>query len=176
MQLITLVPLLFLLAWAAANDFATRRIPNWLNFALILSGWIIAALGNGPVSFSHSLQGAGLGFAVGFVLFVLGALRGGDVKLITGIGAWLGPILLIKILIVEKVVGLIIVLVQCGMTGKLRMLFRNSAVLAMNLSQVSEIGIKQIQEDGQTFRSIDRPLPYAVPILTAVLIVMCGWV
>lgn len=176
MQFLAIIPLLFLLAWAAASDFKTRRIPNWLNFAMILSGWIVSALGTGAVGVTDSLEATAIGFAIGFVLFVLGALRGGDVKLITGLGAWLGSAFLIKILIVEKVVGLVIVLVQCGTSGKLGMLFRNSAILAMNLSQVSEIGVRQVREDGQTFRSIDRPLPYAVPILVAVMIVLCGWV
>jgi len=57
--------------------------------------------------------------------------------------------------------------VQAGVAGRLKELFRNSAVLAVNIAHVGSLGVDETQESGKQFRSIDRPLPYAVPTLAA---------
>jgi prepilin peptidase CpaA len=113
-----------------------------------------------------------VGFAIPFALFALGALGGGDVKLLAGIGAWLGAVAVMKVFIVAAIVGLIIVLVQCAWQGRLLMLFRNSAVLAINLVHIQQVGVKHVSETGNSFRSVDRPLPYAVPVLIATILVV----
>ena len=38
--LLMVAPVLGLLVWAAAEDLRFRRIPNWLTFSLILSGFV----------------------------------------------------------------------------------------------------------------------------------------
>src|SRR5438270_8400 len=45
-----------------------------------------------------ALAGFGLGFALFFVLWVLGACGGGDVKLFAALGAWVGPALAVGVL------------------------------------------------------------------------------
>jgi len=120
----------------------------------------------------QALAGLGVGFAIPFVLFALGALGGGDVKLLAGIGAWIGVAGVIQVFLGAAIVGLVIVLVQCAYQGKLFALFRNSAVVAMSLMHVGELGVQHAAETGQACRSIDRPLPYAVPVLVATLVVV----
>ena len=107
-----------------------------------------------------------------FILFLLGALGGGDVKLLAGIGAWMGAAGVFKVFLAAAVVGLFIVLVQCACQGKLFALFRNSAVLALSLVHIDQLGVKQTSELGRACRSVDRPLPYAVPVLAATLLVI----
>ena len=43
--LILCLPMLALLAWAAASDWGSRRIPNWITFSLALTGLAHAWLG-----------------------------------------------------------------------------------------------------------------------------------
>src|SRR4051812_43040520 len=85
------VPLLALLTWAAVGDIRTRRIPNTLTFAMALSGILQSFFAIHTVAPTHSLLGFLTGFGLSFMLFLLGAVGGGDVKLLAGVGAWLGP-------------------------------------------------------------------------------------
>jgi prepilin peptidase CpaA len=171
-QWLSLLPMLVLIFMAAVWDFRSRRIPNWLNGILILSGLANSLIVAVPVSSIWSIAGLIVGFAIPFVLFVMGAVGGGDVKLLTGVGAWLGPFGVFKVFIVECLVGLVIVLVQSAKQRRLSALFRNSAVLTVNLINIDSIGADAVCETGKACRSIERPLPYAVPVLIAVLIVL----
>lgn len=165
--LLPFAPLLALLAWAAVDDVRHRLIRNWLTFSLMLGGIMQSCFAGGTLSPADSLLGILTAFGLLILPFAIGAVGGGDLKLMAGIAAWVGPIPVIAIFLAEKVIGLGIVLVQASAAGRLRELFRNSAVLAMNIAHVQSLGIEHTQEAGQKFRSIDRPLPYAVPTLVA---------
>lgn len=165
--LIPFVPLLALLVWAAIDDVRHRLIRNWLTVSLMLGGIMQACLPGGTISPWQSLLGILTAFALLVVPFALNAVGGGDLKLMAGIAAWVGPIPVIAIFLAEKVIGLGIVLVQAAAAGRLRQLFRNSAVLAINLAHVRSLGVEHAEQSGREFRSIDRPLPYAVPTLIA---------
>lgn len=93
----SLGPALFVLAFcalvlcAAANDIASMQIPNWVSIALAVV-FPIAAMAAG-MSWSeiglHALVGV-LVFIAGFILFSIGVLGGGDVKVIAGVALWTG--------------------------------------------------------------------------------------
>jgi prepilin peptidase CpaA len=121
---------------------------------------------------TQSLLGLLLGFAIPLVLFIMGALGGGDVKLLAAVGAWLGPVLVFKVILAAAVVGLVIVLVQATTQGRLRTLFRNSTVLTVNMVNMDVVGMETVTATGKSCRSVDRPLPYAVPVLVAVLLIL----
>jgi prepilin peptidase CpaA len=171
-QALPLLPMLALLVWAAVQDLHSRRIRNWLTLALMCAGLANSFLPTAAVSPMQAGLGLAAGFALPFVLFALGALGGGDVKLLAGIGAWVGPVAVVQVFLVAAVVGLVIVLGQCAWQGRLLALFRNSALLAINLANIGSVGVKHASETGRACRSIDRPLPYAVPVLLATLIVV----
>jgi prepilin peptidase CpaA len=166
------LPLLVLLILAAGIDLRSRRIPNWLNFLLILSGFAQSLLPARTITPAQSLLGMLVAASVPFVLFALGAVGGGDVKLMAGIGAWLGPMPALIVLVVEKVLGLIIVLTQATAQRRIPSLLRNSAILTANLLYVKDVGLEQVARTGRGCRSIDGPLPFAVPTLLAVVLVL----
>ncbi|HPM80093.1 MAG TPA: A24 family peptidase [Candidatus Anammoximicrobium sp.] len=93
-QIAQAVPLIVVLgcgALAAVSDIRTMRVRNALTVPLIFGGILFHAvtpLGNG---WAFGLGGASVGFLLLFVLFLLGGIGAGDVKLLTGVGAWLGP-------------------------------------------------------------------------------------
>ena len=168
------VPMLGLLTWAAAVDVRCRRIPNWLSFSLVLAGlgqsftWCRTC--DGP---ADACLGLLTGFGLTFALFALGAMGGGDVKLLAGIGAWLGPMPTLLVVAGAALIGMVVVLVQAGVQGRLAKLFRNSAVIAISLAQSGDAGIEQAAETGRACSgSTGRPLPYAVPVLLATLAVV----
>jgi prepilin peptidase CpaA len=166
-------PALALLAWAAAEDLRSRRIPNWLSFSLVLGGIAQSLIFSGAVTTpGMSLLGFAVGFGLTFVLFALGALGGGDVKLLAGVGAWFGPYAAVSTFAIAAVVGAVMVLAQALAQGRTRVLFRNTAVLAVNLAHVNDVGLDHAKATGQSCRSVDRPLPYAVPVLIAMSILI----
>jgi prepilin peptidase CpaA len=170
--LISHLPLLALLGIAAAIDLRARRIPNWLTLMLATTGLMQSLTPVANTPFLPALVGLFLGFTLTFLLFAVGALGGGDVKLLAGCGAWLGPIMTFKLFCAAAVVGMLIVLTQCALKRRLPTLFRNSALLAVNLLHVRELGLDHTAATGQSCRSVDKPLPYAVPVLLALLILL----
>ena len=171
--LLMCVPMLGLLTWAAAVDVRSRRIPNWLTFSLVLAGLGQSFTWARTVGPADALLGLLTGFGLTFALFALGALGGGDVKLLSGVGAWFGPMPALVIFAVAAIIGMVIVLAQAGAQGRLAKLFRNSAVIAMSLAQAGDGGLDQAAETGRACSgSTGRPLPYAVPVLLATLLVV----
>jgi|SRR5581483_8284797 len=166
-QFLTLAPLGAMLCIAAVIDWSSRRIPNWLTMLILLSGISGSFIAGHVVSPGQAMLGTLVGFAIPFVLFAMGALGGGDVKLLAGIGSWLGPIIVTKIFLAAAIVGMLIVLVQCAKQRRLSALLRNSAVLSVSLINIDQIGADAVCETGKACRSIERPLPYAVPVLIA---------
>jgi prepilin peptidase CpaA len=90
-ELLVLVALPLLLVTAAIFDLASFTIPNSLNLALFAAFAVFAGvvgLSLGAAGW-HLLAGL-LGLAVGFTLFALGWIGGGDAKLFAAVALWLG--------------------------------------------------------------------------------------
>ena len=168
------VPMLGLLTWAAAVDVRCRRIPNWLTFSLVLAGLGQSFTWARTVGPADAVLGLLTGFGLTFLLFGLGALGGGDVKLVAGVGAWLGPMAALVVFAAAAVIGMVIVLVQAAVQGRLAKLFRNSAVIAMSFATTGDAaGLDGAAETGRACsEGTGRPLPYAVPVLVATLLVV----
>jgi prepilin peptidase CpaA len=170
--LLPTAPLIGTLAIAALIDAQQRRIPNWLTFGLLLGGLGKALAFGGAGSFESALLGMLAGAAMPLVLYAISALGGGDVKLLAAIGAWMGPGPAVLVFMVEAVLGLGIVLVQAIAQRRTGALFRNSALIAVNFAGVSEMGLKHAVDTGKSCQAIRRPLPFAVPVFFATLIVL----
>lgn len=80
-----------LLAAAAGWDLASYTIPNFVPLALVAAFVVfVLAAGMTPGAVgAHALAGL-IGLAVGFALFALGYIGGGDAKLFAAVVLWLG--------------------------------------------------------------------------------------
>ena len=90
-EILVLVALPLLLAAAAGWDLASFTIPNFLSASLLGAFVLFAAaagLGLGAIGW-HVLAGFA-GLVIGFVLFALGWIGGGDAKLFAALTLWLG--------------------------------------------------------------------------------------
>lgn len=166
-QMLVILPLLMLLAWAAAIDIRSRRIPNWITLVLMISGLLQNAFLQGPVSPGQSWGGLATGVALTFILFALGAMGGGDVKLFAGIGAWVGPVTIVEIFAAEALVGMVIVIWQALRERRVASLMRNSAVIVLNAASGDLTCPKE--PEAKTNR---QRLPYAVPTFIATLLIV----
>jgi prepilin peptidase CpaA len=111
-----------------------------------------------------------VGFGILVIPFALNAIGGGDVKMLAAIGAWLGPIPTAQVYAVAGIAGLIIVIVQCAANGRLTRLVSNSTLIVANLANLDRLGKDHVAAAGQSLRSIDKPLPYAVPAIIGVAV------
>jgi Flp pilus assembly protein protease CpaA len=164
-------PLLALLAWAAVTDWAERRIPNWLTFTLVLTGLAQGAFPAGHVGFRGALLGLLVAFCLTFVFFAFGVLGGGDVKLLAGVGAWLGPIGVLQVFAAEAVLGMLLAVVQASAQGRLRTVLRNSAVIVGTMAGGGTGAAVEVAAGSPAAQpgtpAAKRLLPYSLPVLLA---------
>ncbi len=86
------------------NDVRGARIPNWLTYGSLLAGlavrsaWGWAGLKSGLIG----LLAAG---GIFYVLFLLGGMGGGDVKLMAAVGSWAGGTQTVVVLIASAIAG-----------------------------------------------------------------------
>jgi prepilin peptidase CpaA len=80
---------------AAVIDGWKLKVPNWLTFPLIVSGWALGLLhtfgwftqSTGVGDVWASLAGTALGFVLLFPVYAVGGMGAGDVKMQMGFGA-----------------------------------------------------------------------------------------
>ena len=109
-----------LLLWAAVGDWRRFLIPNRISLALValwpLWGLAVQA-GGGDVPWLAGPLCAAAVLVAGLVMFSLGAMGGGDVKLMTGVALWAGPGQFVPFLLVTVVAGVLLALVSALRTG-----------------------------------------------------------
>lgn len=105
---------------AAVSDIQSRRIPNALNFVILLSGIAVASMGWSELDVGalSSLLGALSALAILLMPFALDVYRGGDVKLCIGMGAWLGVKGVLWAIGLGVVGGGLLGLIMLGARGK----------------------------------------------------------
>jgi len=140
-----LVPSLIVLVAAcigAVTDVWKFRVYNVLTVPLMLTGMTYHAVFGGWEGLTASSLGLLFGFGVLIVPYGLGLMGAGDVKLLAGVGAWLGmPIVVVVFVVSSLITGLYAtILIICR--GKLaeswltiKMILYRFAVLGMYLGK-----------------------------------------
>jgi prepilin peptidase CpaA len=120
------------------------------------SGWLGALDG-----LLFALSGALAGFAVLFVFWILGTCGGGDVKLFTALGAWLGPYYSLYVLLVSFVGLFVIVAIKAVTRGVIMKAIRQSG------NRPSAFGETDSPLDTSNWR-----ISYSLPVTIATLAVL----
>lgn len=100
---------------AAIIDGMKLKVPNWITFPMIASGWIYCAAFSpyaGWEGLGLSLFGTAVGLAVLMPAYAVGGMGAGDVKLMAGIGAWVGPTVTLYAFAVSAIVGGVIAVIM----------------------------------------------------------------
>jgi Flp pilus assembly protein protease CpaA len=127
------VTLSLILVTAAVTDLRWRRIPNWLTLPALPVGLIAQAVyGEG---FLQGLLGALGGFAALFVLFAIGAGGGGDVKLFTVVGSFVGFHNLGVVFVLVAIIGGIAGMIAALRAGALTRVLKNSLMIFASLGR-----------------------------------------
>jgi prepilin peptidase CpaA len=149
---------------AAWWDATTHRIPNILTVTGLAAAFLLRA----PVgldALTQGLAGAGIAFAGSLVLYALRAIGAGDVKLLAGVGAFLGSAHVLGALALIAVLGAGFALVMTIRRGVLPLLILNTWELVRSWRSLGQAGQS---------RKLDSPaaltIPYGVPIGMGTLI------
>jgi len=102
---------------AAVTDLRSRRIPNLLTIPALIVALGMRAFVGGDF-FLDGLAAAGITLALALPVFALGGVGGGDVKLLTAVGAFLGFERLWGALFVTLLVGAALAIVSVLRQGK----------------------------------------------------------
>jgi prepilin peptidase CpaA len=94
--------ILIVAAWIDGREL---RVPNWITFPMVLSGLIYSTAVGGLSGLGGGLLGMCVGLLTLMPLYAVGGMGAGDVKLMAGIGAWLGWEVTFAAFCVSTVVG-----------------------------------------------------------------------
>jgi prepilin peptidase CpaA len=159
-------PTLAVLGVATFTDLRSRRIPNWLVLPFLLAGIVVSFWMQGWHGLVQSLGGALLGLVVYGVLFWMGGMGAGDVKLCAAIGAWVGPQQLILALVITGMVGGVMVFCWAIFGGFLKELFSGASNLAFGWKDRGGV----CDPDMVIANPLKRKMPYAPAIAIGTLI------
>ncbi len=169
-----LVPGVLLASWI---DYSQRRVPNWLNLALIVAGFSAQGLYFGWAGLATGFWGLLVGFGVLIVPWLMHGMGAGDVKLMAAIGVWIGPLLALYSFALGAVIGGAVAVVMIVTSGRLALAWGN---LGLILTKCANPGTMFTEfGSAKSFGSSSQLLPYGVPLTAGTLIVlaakMFGW-
>ena len=93
---------------AAVIDGLQLKVPNWLTFPFIITGWVFSCAAMGWAGLGWSMLGTIVGLALLLPAYSIGGMGAGDVKLLMGVGAWVHPTLTFYGFCVSTVVGAVL--------------------------------------------------------------------
>lgn len=100
-------------------DVREGVIPNWLSYLGLFIAILFSILDLNR-TFSITLIGFLIGFSIPFLLFLMGRLGGGDVKLLAALGAALGFPVIVDLLLWTCVFGFLVGIAIVVLAGKLK--------------------------------------------------------
>ena len=153
---------------ASVFDLRTRRIPNLLTFGGAALAIAYAGTAHGLAGLAHALEGWLVGLLIFFPLFLLGGLGAGDVKLMAGLGAWMGPAQALWMALYAALAGGVAAIVVALATGYLRTAVDNLYLLLVHFRVA---GVRP-HPDLTLERGKGPRLPYALPIAAGAIAAM----
>lgn len=149
----------------AISDIRTRKIPNKLTAPMCVAGFVWQISFFGLDGLWAALAGFAAGFGIFFVLWMIGAAGGGDVKLLGALGPWLGGMTTLKVLFVS----LVFVTLGAGfvvVAGILKRGFRKTKDQYLKQATSGTSG-KRSQAETLEQRKKRRVMAFAAPVALA---------
>lgn len=164
---------------AAVIDGWKLKVPNWLNFPLIISGWLLGILHDCNVEFLGSageggiggaLVGTLLGFALLFPVYAIGGMGGGDVKMQMGFGSWVGAFygishgasVIFYAFLLAVVIGGVMAVIMMTLRGQWNQNAANTQEILADL--LGGKSVEEISGNAKKRKSRLHLLPYGIPL------------
>ena len=156
---------------AGVTDWRSRRIPNWLTITGLLVGIAANAAVGGVGGLKTSLLGAGLGLLLLLPFVFLRSLGAGDWKLAGALGAFVGPGVLLDLLMGSIFVAGIMALGLVIYKRRLMETLRNIGRMLRSMLTFHMPGAEVSLDNPQSLK-----IPYGVALaLTTLLYGVWNW-
>lgn len=153
---------------AAVIDGIQLKVPNWLTYPLIISGWIFSMFAYGLAGdpWHHGLGWSLFGTFVGLILllpaYAIGGMGAGDVKLLMGVGAWVHGEVTFYAFCVSAIVGAVLAILMVVLRG---VWGKHYAQFWMILGEIMTIrNPESLATIAAERKSSMMLLPYGIPI------------
>lgn len=157
---------------AAVIDGRQLRVPNWLTYPMIISGWIASGVFSGWEGLGWSLLGTVVGLGLLLPAYAIGGMGAGDVKLLAGVGAWVYGTHTFYAFCASAVVGAILAV---GMVVARKSWQKHKNQFLVILNEVMTIrNPTQLSEIAAERKSSMLLLPYGIPIAIGTICYF-GW-
>jgi len=162
---------------AAVIDGWKLKVPNWLTFPLVISGWLLGLAhnfgwleGTGQGGIGAALAGTALGCALLLPVYSIGGMGAGDVKMQMGFGSWIGAFYGVKAglwiiwwaFAIAVIIGGVIALAMILVRGQLRTNLANTRAILGDL--MGPGGVEQAAENAGKRKPRMHLLPYGIPL------------
>jgi prepilin peptidase CpaA len=166
---------------SAIIDWWKFKVPNWLTFPIILSGWFLGlchnfgfhfVAGDGEGGVGASLAGTVLGFGLLLPFYAIGGMGAGDVKMTMGFGSWAGAFfgleggLCLWVIVYSfgagAISGGVIALAMIAIRRQFKENLEHTHAILMDLATTGSISL--IAQKAQQRRPRWHRLPYGVPL------------
>ena len=155
--------------WAGWLDWRFRRIPNWLTVSGFILGLAINTTLSGWSGILGGLEGAGITIAVLIIPVILRGIGAGDLKLMIALGACLGPLKFLNVLLASIFIAGFMAIIEIVRRRRVKETFRNLAVLIQAFATFG-LGARE------SIVTLDDPgslrLPFGVAIALAMVVVV----
>ncbi|MBX9788251.1 MAG: A24 family peptidase [Pirellulales bacterium] len=147
---------------AAWIDGVKLKVPNWLTFPMIISGWVYSGLFFGWEGIGWSLVGTLVGLALLLPAYAIGGMGAGDVKLLAGVGAWTGGTVTFYAFCASAIVGAVLAVLMVLWSGRWRHHWSQLQVIAGEIVTIRDPeALSAIAAERKPRMML---LPYGIPI------------
>jgi len=159
---------------AAVIDGIQLKVPNWLTFPMIISGWVFSAMAYGMagegwmVGLGWSLAGTAVGLALLLPAYAIGGMGAGDVKLMAGIGAWVHCWITFYAFCLSAIIGAVIAVIMVWRAGKMK---KHSGQFVSILNEIMTVkNPETLATIAAERKSTMMLLPYGIPICIGTIV------
>jgi prepilin peptidase CpaA len=157
-ELLPALIMTILLLVAALWDARERRIPNQLTLGSAIVGLALNGLLYGTDGLLSATKGWGLGLVLLLILWLVGAMGAGDVKLLAAVGALMGPVFVINTFLWMGLAGGVLAIAISLQRRQLRVAMTSLFVQLNSLLVLHQVPKPESPKTSQ------RELPYGVAI------------
>jgi prepilin peptidase CpaA len=114
---------------AAVTDVWKFKVHNLLTLPLLVSGLVYHGVAGGTAGLAGSAMGVLFGFGSLVLFYAMGGMGAGDVKLMAGVGAWLGMPLTFFVFLASSLAAGVYAVILTVACGRLRETWVNFKIL-----------------------------------------------
>lgn len=163
LELIVQIVLFVLLIIAAYTDITAGKVYNRYTFPALFSGLIlnywIGGWDNGKTNLEASMTGMAFGGGIFILFYYYGVMGGGDLKLVTAIGALKGFPFILWAIFYTSLVGAVFALLHMIWRGQLLKGLRESVTMAFRFKRK-----EMTEEELKGTEAARERIPYGVAI------------